>query len=54
MIGFGPSMLDMVLVAYPIKEVAKGIAVGFSVRKLDAIIGEYGVDGVWHHIDYVP
>ena len=54
MVDLGQPVLDAVVVADPIEDVMERIFVTGLVGKLDAIVGEYRVDGVGHSRHEVP
>jgi hypothetical protein len=53
MLHLGEAVIDAVLVADPVKDMVEGIFMPGVVGELDAIISEYGVDGVGHGCDQI-
>jgi hypothetical protein len=53
MVGFGQPMVNAMLMADAIGDMAKGILIGLAVGELDAIIGQHGVKLVGHGGDQV-
>lgn len=48
MIGLGQTMLNTVLGTDPVKQQFEGITISLTIGKLDAVIGQDGVDSVGH------
>ena len=47
-LGLGEPMLDFVLPTDAVENVLERIPVGFAVGELDAVVGQHGVDCIWH------
>ena len=53
MVHFCKAVLDLMFMAHSIKDMHPGILIHLSVRKLNAVIREDGVDFVGYHFDKV-
>ena len=54
MVGFGQPMVEALLLADALKEMLKGVLIALAVGKLEAMIGQHGVDLVRYGGDQVP
>ena len=54
MVGFGQPMVNTILMTDAIKDMVKGLAITLPIGKLDAVIGEHGLDLVGYSSNQVP
>lgn len=53
MFDLGEAMFNAMLSADTAKNVIASIPIAGTVRKLDAVIGHYRMEGVWHCLDQI-
>jgi hypothetical protein len=53
MVGFGEPMVDAMLMADAIEDIVEGVLIALPVGTLEIVIGQHGVDLVWHGGDQV-
>lgn len=53
MLNFGEAMFNVMLIAGATKNVIASVPIAGTVRKLDAVIGQYRMEGVWHCLDQI-
>lgn len=49
----GETVLDLMFVADPVKDMVEGVFVAGLIGELDAVIGPHAVDGVRHGSDHL-